>query len=400
MDKKAIELYIHIPFCVKKCDYCDFLSFVFSDDIKERYVEALINEISSESSKYSDRVVTTIFIGGGTPSSLSLGFINRIMESINEFYNVVEDAEITIECNPGTITREKLEEYKSCGINRLSIGLQSADDDELKLLGRIHDYKVFLDNFNLARACGFDNINIDLISGLPGQTVDGFMRTLNKVIDLRPEHISSYSLIIEEGTPFFDKYGEGKSSEEELPAEEVDRDIYHKTRETLEVSGYHQYEISNYSLPGYECKHNIGYWTRVEYVGFGIGAASLYENIRWNNIRDIHLYMNLLVKEGLFVDEYINRDVKENIEQLSMAEQMKEYMFLGLRMNRGVCLCALGDCERNFEELFGKSIYDVEDYRIHTDKMMMDGLLVKDNNWLRLTDKGMDLANYVMSGYC
>lgn len=391
MDKKAIELYIHIPFCVKKCDYCDFLSFACSDDIKERYVEALINEISSESSKYSDRVVTTIFIGGGTPSSLSLGFINRIMESINEFYNVAEGAEITIECNPGTITREKLEEYKACGINRLSIGLQSADDDELKLLGRIHDYKMFLDNFNLARACGFDNINIDLISGLPGQTVDGFMRTLNKVIDLRPEHISSYSLIIEEGTPFFDKYGEGKSSEEELPAEEVDRDIYHKTRETLELSGYHQYEISNYSLPGYECKHNIGYWTRVEYVGFGIGAASLVDETRWKNCTDIKKYIEAFADSS---DTKSNElvCVKEDIEKLNLHSQMEEYMFLGLRLIDGVSVTS-------FKTMFGVDMFDVAEYQLHTTKMLNEKLLMLDGDGLRLSSKGIDLANYVMSGY-
>lgn len=389
MDKKAIELYIHIPFCVKKCDYCDFLSFACSDDIKERYGEALINEISSESSKCSDRVVTTIFIGGGTPSSLSLGFINRIMESINEFYNVVEDAEITIECNPGTITREKLEEYKACGINRLSIGLQSADDEELEILGRIHDYKVFLDNFKLARECGFDNINIDLISGLPGQTVDGFMRTLNKVIDLRPEHISSYSLIIEEGTPFFDKYGEGKSSKEELPAEEVDRDIYHKTRETLELAGYHQYEISNYSLPGYECKHNIGYWTRVEYVGFGIGAASLVDETRWKNCTDIEKYIEAYAN-NIKSEESIC--AKEDIEKLDVRSQMEEYMFLGLRLIDGVSVTS-------FKTMFGVDMFEVAEYRLHTTRMLNEKLLMLDEDRLRLSSKGIDLANYVMGGY-
>lgn len=390
MDKKAIELYIHIPFCVKKCDYCDFLSFACSDDIKERYVEALIKEISSEAIHYRDRFISSVFIGGGTPSSLKLGFIKKIMEAISVYYEVSDGAEITIECNPGTITREKLEEYKACGINRLSIGLQSADDEELKLLGRIHDFNTFLKNYSLARECGFDNINIDLISGLPGQALDGFMRTLDRVIELKPEHISSYSLIIEEGTPFFDKYGEGKSSGEELPTEEADRDIYHKTRERLELSGYHQYEISNYSLPGYECKHNIGYWVRREYVGFGIGAASFVDESRWKNCTDIEGYMEAFASIRDKADDTIT--VKEEIELLDTYSQMEEYMFLGLRLTEGISI-------EIFKSRFGKGIFDIEEYRIHTEKMIKEGLLDYNDNCLKLSAKGRDLANYVMSGY-
>lgn len=405
MDKNSIEIYIHIPFCVKKCDYCDFLSFSCSDDIKDRYIKALQKEILLESRKYAGCQVSSVFIGGGTPSSLPCGQIRELVDALSKSFVILDDAEITIECNPGTLSRDKLLEYKESGINRLSIGLQSADDKELRLLGRIHDYNTFLQNYRLARECGFDNINVDLISGLPGQHEEDFVATLQKVIELNPEHISAYGLIIEEGTPFIARYGEGCEEECELPSEDVERAIYHRTRELLMAAGYPQYEISNYAKPGYECQHNIGYWTRREYIGFGIGAASLYDNVRWNNIRDIQLYIDALEKEVLCTDgsealSAIDETIKEDIEELSIAEQMEEYMFLGLRMCDGICLNGAGTGESDFEELFGISLYDIEDYRIHTKKMVDEGLLIQEDKRLRLTDKGMDLANYVMSGYC
>lgn len=383
MKEKAIEIYIHIPFCVKKCDYCDFLSFSADDDCKERYVETIIKEISLESAKYRDRYVSSVFIGGGTPSSLQIGCISRIMSTVHECFEILDDAEITIECNPGTLSREKLLEYKTSGINRLSIGLQSTDDRELMLLGRIHNYDSFLENYKLARECGFDNINIDLISGLPGQDVTTFEKSLNRVIELEPEHISAYGLIIEEATPFIEIYGEGCERARELPSEEVERDIYHRTKEILEVAGYHRYEISNYSKSGYECRHNLGYWTRREYIGLGIGAASLYDNVRWINTRDIKKYMDDIPR---------NEGVKENIEELSIEEQMEEYMFLGLRLIDGVSI-------DGFERIFEKKLCDIAGYREHTGRMVKEGLVSIDKDRLKLTDKGLDLANYVMSGY-
>jgi len=383
MKDNAIEIYIHIPFCVKKCDYCDFLSFACEDETKLEYVEALIREIKQEAVHYINRQVCSVFIGGGTPSSLPLGCLKKIMDSVYDCINVCSDAEITIECNPGTITKDKLEEYKYSGINRLSVGLQSANDRELKLLGRIHDYETFEDNYKLAREAGFNNINIDLISGLPGQTVKDFEETIKKVISLNPEHISSYSLIVEEGTPFNEKYGEGKVLEDELPSEDEDRAIYHRTKEMLENAGYHQYEISNYAKTGLECKHNIGYWTRREYIGFGIGAASLYDNVRWTNTRNIDEYINRIMNDN---------DVKEKQETLSVEEQMEEYMFLGLRLIDGVDL-------KVFEDTFDCQLFDVVGYRKHTEKMINEGLLEYRDNRLFLTQKGVDLANYVMSGY-
>lgn len=391
MDKRKLELYIHIPFCVRKCAYCDFLSFSSNDDTKQRYVDALIKEIEYEAYKYKEKMVSSVFIGGGTPSSLSTGLISKIMETVHSCYEVSSDAEITIECNPGTITREKLEEYRDCGINRLSIGLQSADDAELMMLGRIHNYKTFLENYELARVCGFKNINVDLISGLPGQKLVDFENTLKKVIGLKPEHISSYSLIIEEGTPFFDSYGEGKELEKELPDEEEDRDIYHRTREILEAAGYHQYEISNYAKNGYECRHNIGYWTRTEYVGFGIGAASLVGEIRWKNCMDLERY--ILICTNISDENRTGIDrIKEAIESLDARSRMEEYIFLGLRLVRGV------DIE-DFKRTFGVELLDVAEYKKHTEKMLKEGLLISDDNRICLSKKGLDLANYVMSGY-
>lgn len=383
MMDNAIEVYIHIPFCVKKCDYCDFLSFASDDDTKLAYVKVLIKEIEQEAAKYADKSVGSVFIGGGTPSALSVGCIEDILKSLRKHYDILEDAEITIECNPGTLTKDKLEEYKASGINRLSIGLQSTDDRELKLLGRIHDYETFLDNYRLAREVGFNNINIDLISGLPRQNVKEFELSLKRVIELNPEHVSCYSLIVEEDTLFYDKYSEGKACEKEMPGEEKDREIYHLTGKLLEEAGYHRYEISNYSKQGHECEHNIGYWTRREYIGFGLGSASLYNNVRWNNTRDMKKYLDCILK---------GTSIKEDEGLLSDKEQMEEYVFLGLRLIDGISL-------DDFENAFGIQLFDIKEYRVHTERMLKEGLLELVRDKLRLTSKGLDLANYVMSGF-
>ena len=383
MMDNAIEVYIHIPFCVKKCDYCDFLSFASDDDTKLAYVKVLVQEIEQEALKYAGRSVCSVFIGGGTPSALSVGCIEDILKSLRKHYDILEDAEITIECNPGTITKAKLEEYRASGINRLSIGLQSTDDRELRLLGRIHNYKTFLDNYRLAREVGFNNINIDLISGLPKQNVNDFELSLKRVIELNPEHISCYSLIVEEDTPFYDKYSEGKACEKEMPGEEIDRKIYHLTGKLLEEAGYFRYEISNYSKQGYKCKHNIGYWTRREYIGFGLGAASLYNNVRWSNTRDMKKYLDCILK---------GTSINEDEGLLSDKEQMEEYVFLGLRLIDGISL-------DDFENAFGTQLFDIKEYRVHTERMLKEGLLELVRDKLRLTSKGLDLANYVMSGF-
>lgn len=310
-NQKDLGLYIHIPFCVKKCDYCDFLSAPADEETKQRYFEALYAEINSFKGRSSNYIVPTIFFGGGTPSCVDAHYIRDIMNVIGEVFQLDQDRmEATIEVNPGTLSKEKLGMYKKAGINRLSFGLQSANDDELKLLGRIHTYKQFEDNYLLAREIGFTNINIDLMSALPGQTINSWEETLNKVLSLNPEHISAYSLIIEEGTPFYERYGANEIeeirkpnsnhnnleedlllSEKKLPDEDTDRIIYHNTKNILVEHGFHRYEISNYAKLGYECKHNSSYWIGTDYLGLGIGASSLLNGARYKNVHDIKQYI-------------------------------------------------------------------------------------------------------------
>ncbi len=425
---RRMSIYIHIPFCVKKCGYCDFLSFPVGDcgsgtaavpdgsskcGVPEEYLQSLLCEMRQESGDYADREVDTIFVGGGTPSLLLPRQAEALFDGVYQSFHVASDAEVTIEANPGTLSKEKLEIYRQMGINRLSIGLQSADDGELAVLGRIHRFSDFEKNFELARNCGFHNINIDLMSGLPGQTVESWLYTLHTAAGLDPEHISAYGLIIEEGTPFYQRYGTdgaavGKdnevSAEEQdqkkgekdcgkLPSEEAERQMYHDTRDVLERFGYQQYEISNYAKRGYECRHNIGYWVRKEYVGLGLGAASMLNNIRWKNTSDLKKYMNNTdgrdgsggkgaVRESAGV-------LKEEVQTLTLQEQMEETMFLGLRMNQGVS-------KVEFEKLYGIGIEQL--YGIWLRRMSTEGLLI-DGERVYLTERGRDLANYVMAGF-
>lgn len=270
-------IYIHIPFCISKCIYCDFCSAPADDDTKERYVNALCAEIAhagKEAEKNGDdRSISTIFFGGGTPSILPAQLFVKIMCVVREAFSVSEDAEITVECNPGTLTADKLRAYRSMGVNRLSIGLQSPDNRELRALGRIHTYEQFEESYYAARDAGFDNINIDIMSAIPYQTVTGYQSNLEKIVKLNPEHISAYSLIVEEGTPLFDKVE--RSGGDILPTEDEDRQMYALTKKILADAGYHRYEISNYARPGFECRHNASYWERTDYIGFGVAAASL-----------------------------------------------------------------------------------------------------------------------------
>ena len=296
MNEKKLELYIHIPFCVKKCDYCDFLSFPADSNTQIRYVHALLQEIRYYGNLLGDYHVPTIYIGGGTPSWLEENLIYTVLQQVASSFHVESDAEISIECNPGTVTAKKLNVYQSAGINRLSIGLQSTNNEELKALGRIHTYDQFLKTYELARNAGFENINIDLMSGLPYQTLDKFLESLQTVIRLKPEHISAYSLIIEKGTPFYERYKfdavkqEAGIHTEILPDEDEVYRIYKATQDVLKQAGYRQYEISNFAQPGYACRHNIGYWTRENYLGLGLGASSLVENVRYTNTRQLYEY--------------------------------------------------------------------------------------------------------------
>ena len=379
--KKELEIYIHIPFCVRKCRYCDFLSSSAPADVQEAYMEALCKEVAGRSYEYGDYRVVSVFIGGGTPSIVNPSWISKLMNLLKEKFDVDKEAEITIEMNPGTINEKALEIYKNAGINRLSIGLQSANNKELELLGRIHTYEDFLNSFNLARKLGFNNINVDIMSALPGQSFASYTETLQKIVNLEmpPEHISAYSLIIEEGTVFQDLYDAGKL---DLPQEEAERQMYEYTEKFLAEKGYLRYEISNYAKPGKECRHNIGYWERREYLGFGIGAASLIDNRRFSNTSDRAAYI-----------ECPNKEYPE-VQQLSIADQMEETMFLGLRMTRGIR-------EKDFEKKYGKTLVQV--YEDVIQKHIKNGLLQRNTldgeEWIALTKKGLDVSNYVMADF-
>lgn len=380
--KRPLELYLHIPFCARKCAYCDFLSGVAVRTTHRLYVEQLIQEIACQSAYYQGYGVTTVFLGGGTPSILEAEEIQAVMEAVRWYFDLQPDAEITIEVNPGTVTMEKLQVYRDCKINRISIGLQSADNEELKTLGRIHTYEDFLKTYERVRQAGFTNVNVDLMSALPGQTLGSWKNTLKKVMMLKPEHISAYSLIIEEGTLFFEKYN---GHPELLPSEEEEREIYYLTRELLREQGYERYEISNYAKPGYECRHNVGYWTGVEYLGLGLGASSYIQGFRFHNETELDTYIKIAMNSR-DADEKLHQD----ITSLSLQERMEEFMFLGLRMIRGVS-------GSEFYERFGHNMWNV--YGDVFRKLQEQGLIEVNMPWVRLSDFGIDVSNYVLSEF-
>lgn len=374
---ETLELYVHIPFCVKKCSYCDFLSFPQGEEVKRKYVDKLLEEIRLVSGGYGDHRVPSVFVGGGTPSVLPGAWIEEIFAYLRKYFNIEETAEISLEANPGTISEEKLGAYRRAGINRLSLGLQSSSDRELKALGRIHTYGEFLESFRLARAAGFQNINVDLMCALPGQTVEGFMKTLEKTADLNPEHISAYSLIVEEGTPFYEIYGEGRGTGL-LPDEEEERQMYHKTREFLSSRGYERYEISNYAKKGRECRHNVGYWTGVPYLGLGLGASSYVNGRRFRNESDLEKYLN----------ETLGKRLDEEI--LTPEDMQEEFFFVGLRMVQGVSL-------KQFEETFGVTAEEV--YPGLMERFVREGAALLEEGRFKLTEYGMDVSNYIMEKF-
>ena len=383
MADKSLELYVHIPFCVRKCEYCDFLSAPAGADTQQEYVRNLLLEIEQKGVRCTDYEVITIFFGGGTPSILKAGWIADILNAIHRDFKVRKDAEITIECNPGTLTFEKLSIYKSAGINRISVGLQSASDAELRELGRIHTYEDFLKSYDLIRKKGFSNVNIDLMAALPGQTLKSYEQTLRRVLALKPEHISAYSLIIEEGTPFYEKYEADELLREKgekpqmLPSEETERLMYERTKELLLAHGYERYEISNYARRGYACRHNIGYWRRENYLGFGLGSASLLENERFHNTTDLSDYLG---------GDYLAYEQ----EKLDKKSQMEEFMFLGLRMTDGIST----EC---FRQTFGLTVELV--YGPVLEQQIADQLLRKEDGRIFLTERGLDVSNYVMAQF-
>jgi oxygen-independent coproporphyrinogen-3 oxidase len=409
MKTKKLELYIHTPFCVKKCDYCDFLSFPGDSRTQIRYVHALLQEIRYWGSRMSGYVVPTVYIGGGTPSWLDPELVTVIMETVFTNFTVEAGAEISMECNPGTVTAAKLKSYLRAGINRLSIGLQSADNEELKILGRIHTYEQFLKTYELARKAGFENINIDLISGIPYQTLEKFMHSLQQVVRLKPEHVSAYSLIIEKNTPFYHQYKFDAVAQqaglrtEILPDEDEVYRITKATQDILSQAGYEQYEISNFAKPGYACRHNIGYWTRENYLGMGLGASSLLENVRYANTRDLYDYMDRCAhitpqpQEAFHGEDtkpaegaWYGCSLHDAADVVERKSQIEEFMFLGLRMNAGV---TRADFERNF----GVPIEAV--YLEVINKLRHQGLLRMVEGRIFLTDRGMDLANYAMAKF-
>jgi len=371
MSLKSLGLYLHIPYCVKKCAYCDFLSFA-TGGVPQIYVERLLKEIRDNAEKGAGYTVDTVFFGGGTPSLLTAGQMQSLCGRIRECFAVAEDAEWSMECNPGTADYARLSAFRRAGINRLSIGLQSPCDAQLVRLGRIHTWGQFLECFAHARAAGFDNINVDIMSALPGQSVESYREGLHRVagLVLAPEHISAYSLILEEGTPLYE-------SRPQLPDEDEERQMYEDTKSILAQYGYHRYEISNYAKQGKECRHNLKYWTRKDYLGMGLGASSFYKNTRYKNTESPETYLREQSPLGM-----------EPVQRLSVQEQMEEFMFLGLRLTQGVR-------EEDFRSYFGQGIDEV--YGETLKDLEKKRLLIRDGGRVRLTGYGTDISNYVLA---
>lgn len=378
--KKGISLYLHIPFCVRKCRYCDFLSVSdCSYTMQKEYLRGLQAELRAWREMAESYQVKSVFLGGGTPSVLAEGWMEELFHTLYEIWRMAPQVEITIEANPGTLTRKKLIEYRTCGINRLSLGLQSAVNQELASLGRIHTYEQFLANYQLAREEGFRNINVDLMSALPGQNLHVYGKSLARVVQLEPEHISAYSLIIEPGTPF----AEDEEILKQLPSEETERRMYHYAKKILQSFGYERYEISNYAKPGYACYHNQVYWTGGEYLGLGLGAASYWNGMRFHNTENFEKYLREMQRGDIAA-------IREEIIPDTKKSRMEEYMFLGLRMMQGVSAAV-------FEKRFGKSME--EQYGGVIGKYMEQGCLTWAGEWLRLTERGIDVSNLVMADF-
>lgn len=375
--KNKLELYLHIPFCVRKCAYCDFLSAPADEDAKRAYARALVREIRSQGEGLSDYEVDTVFIGGGTPTVMPADALTDIMKALTDSFKLQNNAEITIEMNPGTgnaAMREFIYNY----VNRVSLGLQSTDPSELSELGRIHTYEDFLNAYTQLREIGISNINVDLMSGIPRQSAENWCHTLHTVCDLKPEHISAYSLIVEEGTPFFERQKKGTLS---LPDEDTERRMYYDTRQILSEYGYHRYEISNYALPGYECRHNTGYWTGKNYLGLGLGSSSYLSHIRWKNTSDLARYLK---------DSGSPKTLPEQVERLSQKSEIEEFMFLGLRMTCGVTF-------ENFRSRFGRDMYEL--YGEVLERLTDEELLMTDDTGVRLSDRGVDISNQVLAEF-
>ena len=369
-----LGLYIHIPFCVSKCKYCDFNSYKLNLEKKRKYLKALQKEMEFYKEEVVGKNIETIFIGGGTPSILNENEIKFLFDEIKKNFNIKKDAEITMECNPGTLTLEKLKVMKDCGVNRLSIGLQAVQNQHLNYIGRIHTYEEFEKNYKQAKEVGFENINIDLMYALPNQSREDWMESLEKVVKLNPTHISAYSLILEEGTELFNMY---ERKEFKLLDEDTDIEMYKYTINYLKSNGYDQYEISNYAKKGYECKHNILYWKCKNYVGLGASASGFLNKTRYNNLCDLDEYEEII---------YSGKKPLEWEEKLSIKDEIEESIFLGLRMNEGI----------KFEDFLEKYNFNFkEEYKNEISKLKNMGLIQVDDQFMALTQKGREISNSV-----
>ena len=380
-DKKKLGIYVHIPFCLKKCGYCDFLSFEdVPAPVHEKYVKALIKELESSVEIYGNYfIVDSIFIGGGTPSLLIPGIIYDVIQAVKSNFDVDADTEITVEANPKTLSGAKLESYLNAGINRLSLGVQSFDDIILEVLGRVHSSEDAVISFKMARKAGFKNINLDLMFGIPQQSVDTWGETIDAAIGLEPEHISFYSLQIEEETKFYEILEAGTY---EKVSDELDREMYHYAIEKLRGAGYGHYEISNAAKSGCECRHNVKYWSMDDYLGVGLGAHSYIDGVRFGNIRDLEKYIGLNLENP-----------REFCRVNSAGDDMSEYMFTGLRMMKGI---DLGDFESRFKKPL-KDAYKGEWPAI--ERYIDGGFLILDGGRLKLSEKGIDISNRIMSEF-
>lgn len=373
-----IGLYIHIPFCRQKCLYCDFPSFAGKEGMMQAYVDALTAEIKSRGKGYSKKKVISVFFGGGTPTALPIPMLKQLMQAVYESWDIAEDAEITTEANPGTLDREMANALKKMGFNRLSMGVQAWQNRLLKDLGRIHTIEGFLENYQAVREAGFANVNVDLMFALPHQTMEDWQETVKNIISLQPEHISAYSLMIEEGTPFFDRYEKGLL---EPASEKLDREMYHWAVDYLAEIGYEQYEISNFAKKGRQSRHNRIYWQAEEYLGMGLGSHSYMEGTRFHNTYDLQAYIKAKGDASL---------LKEEVEIITETDALAEFMFLGLRLTEGVSF-------DRFRARFGRELYEI--YGTQVRELVEAGLLVEDAKGIRLTRRGIDVSNVVFEKF-
>lgn len=369
-----LGLYIHIPFCIKKCKYCDFNSFKLNVDEKRKYLNSLKREMELYKVNLEDKSIDSVFVGGGTPSILNEEEIKILFQNIKNNFRIKDSAEITMECNPGTLTLNKLKTMKACGVNRLSIGLQAVQNNHLEYIGRVHTYEEFEKNYYQAKEVGFENINIDLMYALPNQSKEDWMESLEKVVKLNPTHISAYSLILEENTELFNMY---QKHEFKLLDEDTDIEMYEYTINYLKSNGYNQYEISNYAQKGFECKHNILYWKCENYVGLGVSASGFLNERRYNNLCELDKYEEII---------HSGKKPIEWEEKLSIKDEIEENIFLGLRMNEGI----------KFKDFYEKYNLDFEEeYKIEIDKLKKMELIETNDEGMRLTQKGREISNSV-----